>query len=215
MYWVPIHSSHKIIFKQILHLILTPPLFSYAAMANSATFSEFESQFPPWENIILSRSILASVLFLRLCVLYYYGDLRKGSDENQQAQLFLGSDRMGWARWASFSCFGTLRPWGCRKIGWLVLNSCNLALVLEVMVFRQCGGNVFIYHCLWSALPPSLQFVLPKAVGVLRRSTVFLQRWSGSSQPELDVKSFWSGEEVKGGRTHIVLRIYPVWFPVR
>lgn len=195
-------------------MVLTPPLFSYMAVASLAT-SELESQFPPWENIIVSRSILPSVLFFLLCVLYYYGDLRRGSDENQQAQLFLGSDRTGLTHWASFSCFGALRPWGCRKIGWLVLSSCNSALVLEVTVLRQRGGNVFIYHWLWSAPPPSLQFVLPKAVGVLQRSTVLLQRWSGSSKPELDVKSFWSGEEVKGGRTHIVLRIYPVWFPVR
>lgn len=60
----------------------------------------------------------------------------------------LASDWMGSLLWASLFCFCTSRPWGGRRIGWLSLNRCCSALVLEVRVFVRGGGNVFICHCL-------------------------------------------------------------------
>lgn len=49
---------------------------------------------------------------------------------------------------------------------------------------------------------PSFQFVLSKATGFRQRSMVFPLWWSSSSKPELDVKSFWSGEEAEEGELH-------------
>lgn len=88
-------------------------------------------------------------------------------------------------------------------VKWLRLGSC-----VEVTVLSQCQlpfprvvfCNVFIYHYRWpKRFPPFLQFVLSKATGFRQRSMVFLLWWSSSSKPELDVKSFWSGEEADGG----------------
>lgn len=136
LYWVPNpFLPWNYFFKRNLHSSLNLPLASYGALATLPTSSESESQLSHWEKSLLVYSSLCALSSGRC--LSCDGNVRRGSAKSQQAQLFLGSDRMDLTRWASFSCFGTLSPWGCRKIGWLVLNSCNLALVLEVTVLRQ------------------------------------------------------------------------------
>lgn len=78
------------------------------------------------------------------------------------------------------------------------------------MVLSQCqppfprvvSCNVFIYHYRRPKFFFLFQFVLSKAAGFRQRSTAFPQWWSSSSKAELDVKSFWSGEEEEGGESH-------------
>lgn len=93
---------------------------------------------------------------------------------------------------------------------WLLLSSGDLAVVWRswcsvsvslhspelypvMYLFIITDGQIFF---------SPFQFVLSKAAGFWQRSTAFPQWWSSSSKAELDVKSFWSGEEEEGGESH-------------
>lgn len=71
-------------------------------------------------------------------------------------------------------------PWHLKTSRWrgnwvTFVKRLHAALCWRSRCSVRGGGNVFIYHCRPSTPPPSL-FVLPKAVGVRQRSTVFLPR---------------------------------------
>lgn len=102
----------------------------------------------------------------------------------------------GWGKaanksWLLWSSRGLAVVWRSRRSVSVSLHSPELYPVMYLFIITD--GQIFF---------PPFQFVLSKAAGFRQRSTAFPQWWSSSSKAELDVKSFWSGEEVEEGESH-------------